>query len=136
MQTLNTLLPYLQFLAGSGSGWLASWLFDQLRDEILPLPTYPEWAARLLNVAVYRPLGARVTVFAFTALIAFGASIAVAFITGQPVLDVTDASIASLVAIVLGQVRHGVKTFPATIDVDLEGDHDERSTNTRADRLD
>jgi hypothetical protein len=92
MQTLNTLLPYLQFLAGSGSGWLASWLFDQLRDEILPLPTYPEWAARLLNVAVYRPLGARVTVFAFTALIAFGASIAVAFITGQPVLDVTDAS--------------------------------------------
>lgn len=128
MRTLTILLPYLQFLAGAGSGWLASWLFDQLRDDILPRPTYPVWLAHLINVAVYRPLGARVTVFVLTALIAIGASITVALITGQPVLDAADASIASLLAILLGQVRHGVKTFPLVVDVDLEGDNDARDS--------
>lgn len=129
MQTLTLLLPYLQFLAGAGSGWLASWLFDQLRDDCLTRPYWPLWASHTLDTVFYRPMGARITVFALTALIAVGAAIAVAYITGQPVLAAADAAIASLLAILLGQVRHGVQTFPDVIDIDLEGDDDARDSN-------
>lgn len=129
MQTLTTLLPYLQFLAGSGSGWAASWLFDRLRDDWLLRPTWPVWAAHALDTAFYKPMGARVSVFVLTALIAVLASLSAAAITGQPLDTAADTTIASLVAIVLGQVRHGVKTFPATIDVDLEGENDARDSN-------
>lgn len=122
-QTLTILLPYLQFLAGSGSGWVASWLFDQLRDDWLTRPYWPIWAAHFLDTAFYRPMGARISVFVLTALIAVGAAVAVAVITGQPALDAADTTIASLIAIVLGQLRHGVKTFPGVVSVDLEGDH-------------
>ncbi len=129
MQTLTILLPYLQFLAGSGSGWLASWLFDQLRDDILPRPVWPLWAAHTLDRLFYSPMGARISVWALTALIAVVAAITVAYITGQPRLAAADAALASLIAILLGQVRHGVKTFPNTVDIDLEGDDDARDSN-------
>jgi hypothetical protein len=129
MQTLTTILPYLQFLAGSGSGWAASWLFDRLRDDWLLRPTWPVWAAHALDTALYKPMGARVSVFVLTALIAVLASLGVAAITGQPVGLAADTAIASLLAIVLGQVRHGVKTFPTVVDVDLEGDSDARDSN-------
>jgi hypothetical protein len=121
--TFTILLPYLQFLAGSGSGWVASWLFDELRDDWLTVPTWPAWAAHILDAVVYRPMGARISVFVLTALIAVGASVGVAYITGQPIPGAADAALAATLAIVLGQVRHGVKTFPTVIDVDLEGDH-------------
>lgn len=131
-QTITILLPYLQFLAGSGSGWLASWLFDQLRDDWLTRPTWPVWAAHFLDAVFYKPMGARISVFVLTALIAVGASVAVAQLTGQPPLAAADTAIASLLAIVLGQVRHGVRVFPTVVDVDLEGDHD----GTETDRAD
>jgi hypothetical protein len=129
MQTLTILLPYLQFAAGSGSGWLASWLFDELRDDIIPALSWPNWAGHLINRAIYTPMGARVSTFVLTALIALGASIAVAYVTGQPPLDTADTVIASLLAILLGQVRHGVKTFANVVDIDLEGDDDARDSN-------
>ena len=129
MQTLTTLLPFLQLLAGSGSGWAASWLFDQLRDDWLTRPYWPRWAAHTLEVVFYAPMGARVTVFSLTALIAVLASVAVAAITNQPVVSAADATIASLLAILLGQVRHGVRTFPSVVDVELEGDEDARNSN-------
>ena len=128
-QTLTILLPYLQFLAGAGSGWLASWLFDQLRDDWLTRPYWPRWAAHSLDVAFYHPMGARVTVWVLTAGIALGAAISVAAITGQPILGAADTAIASLLAILLGQVRHGVKTFSAVIDIDLAGDDDGKNSN-------
>jgi hypothetical protein len=129
MQTLTLLLPYLQFLAGAGSGWLASWLFDQLRDDWLVRPVWPLWAAHTLDTVFYHPMGARITVWALTALIAVGASIAVAYITGQPALDAADTALASLLAILLGQVRHGVKTFPTVVDIDLEEKNDGNETD-------
>jgi hypothetical protein len=129
MQTLQTLLPYVQFLAGSGSGWLASWLFDRMRDDWLLRPTWPVWAAHTLDTLFYKPMGARVSVFVLTAAIAVLASLGAAAITGQPLGTAADTTIASLLAILLGQVRHGVRTFPATIDVDLEGEHDARDSN-------
>ncbi len=128
-QTLTILLPYLQFLAGSGSGWLASWLFDQLRDDWITRSAWPLWAAHSLDTIFYHPMGARISVWALTALIAVGAAISVAYIIGQPALDAADAALASLVAILLGQVRHGVKTFPNVVDIDLEGDDDARDSN-------
>ncbi len=129
MQTLTILLPYLQFLAGSGSGWLASWLFDQLRDDWLTRPVWPLWAAHSLDRLFYSPMGARISVWVLTALVSLGATIAVASITGQPTPQAVDAAFASLIAILLGQVRHGVKTFPNTVDIDLEGDGDARDSN-------
>src|SRR4051812_43739513 len=114
MQTLAILLPYLQLLAGSGSGWVASWLFDQLRDDWLIRPTWPVWAAHTLNTLLYRPMGARISVFVLTAVIAVLASLGVALITNQPALSAADAALASLIAILLGQVRHGVTTFSDT----------------------
>ncbi len=128
MQTLTILLPYLQFLVGSGSGWLASWLFDQLRDDWFTRPVWPLWAAHSLDELFYSPMGARISVWVLTALVSLGATIAVAAITGQPTPQAVDAALASLIAILLGQVRHGVKTFPNTVDIDLEGDDDARSS--------
>jgi hypothetical protein len=128
MAHITLLLPYLQCLAGSSSGWLASWLFDQLRDDWLTRPTWPLWAAHSLDRLFYRPMGARVSVFVLTALIAGLVCLAVAAVTGEPARGSLD-TIASLLAIILGQVRHGVKTFPSVIDVALEGDHDARDSN-------
>lgn len=122
--TITAILPYLQFLAGSGSGWAASWLFDQLRDDWLTRPYWPAWAARFLEVAFYHPLGARATVFVLTAIVAVSASVGVALITGQPLDSAADTTIASLIAILLGQMRHAHVSFPS-ISVDLEGGNNE-----------
>jgi hypothetical protein len=82
--------------------------------------------AKAIDTAFYRPMGARITVFWLTALGALGASGAVAYLTGQPVAGPAHVV---LFAILLGQVRHGIHTFPLMIDVDLEGDDDARDSN-------
>lgn len=103
MQSLNALLPYLGWLAGAGSGLVASWLFDQIRDNA----AMPERLYLFLHTAAY----ARYISMALSVLIALAAVSAAALIEGRPVLAAVDTTLAAIIA---AQVRHAALYLPNT----------------------
>lgn len=103
MQSLNALLPFLGWLAGAGSGLLASWLFDHIRDN----PAMPGRLYLFLHTAAY----ARYISMALSVLIALVAVALAATIEGRPVLNTVDAALAAIIA---AQIRHAVLYLPST----------------------
>lgn len=124
LQSIESLIPFLQFLAGAGAGIVGAWLFDQLRDRLeddSPL-------AFLLA-----PFYARIAVMLFTFLIGTGASVALAFITGADVPGVLDASVAGFLSLVAAQLTHAItslpKTPPEVIYVEFEESNGDKDTH-------
>lgn len=106
MQTLTLILPYLKFLAGAGSGWLASLLFEWLRVRGTP------GRGGILDTALYSPRMARYSVWVLSALIALPAAALVAFIEGQDTLQAVDAALAILLGTLFSQIRHAQAALP------------------------
>lgn len=101
------LIDLLTFLAtAAGSGWLASRLFNALRD-LIPRPTAVEWvdAPRLAQFGwslLYAPAYVRVTVFVLAAVIAALASFWLDLLAGRDALAALDAA----AAIIASQLIH------------------------------
>ena len=103
MQTLDALLPILSWLTGAGAGWLASWLFDALRNDVLPDGRLVAW--------LLAPRHARYASMALAILISIAATAGIALIQGAPVLSAVDAALAGLIA---SQVRHARMSLPGS----------------------
>lgn len=107
-QTLSTLLPWLNTLAGGGGGIVASWFFDQIRSGFpMDDPYTPPW----LNGALYAPRYARLSVLLLSAVISVLASVAVAIITTGDWPGALDAAFATALSGVASQIWHG-RTLP------------------------
>jgi hypothetical protein len=105
------LIELLTPIAAGGSGWLASWLFDQARTAV-SRPTPATWnhsttAQRLAWRLLYHPRGAHFTNLALASLIGFGASVAVAWLSGEDIAIAADEAInVFLIAPAASYVRH------------------------------
>lgn len=102
-QTLAVLVPWLQFLAGGGSGVLASWMFDRLRAS-RPLETIP--AGHWLATALYAPRYARLIVLVLGAVVSVAATVLVALLTAGDLPAVLDSAVAAAVSGVASQLTH------------------------------
>lgn len=104
MESLRSLTPLLSWLAGAGAGWLASWLFDRIREDL----TLPEGVEAWL----YTPRYARYASIALAVFISIAATAGIALIEGAPVLNAVDAALAGLIA---AQIRHARLSLPGPV---------------------
>jgi hypothetical protein len=107
----ETLIELLTLIAAGGSGWMASWLFDQARTAV-PRPTPATWnhsptAQRLAWRLLYHPRAAQFTNLALAAALGFGASVGVAWLSGEDIATAADEAISVFfLAPALSYVRH------------------------------
>lgn len=104
LQSIEALVPLLQFLAGTGAGVAASYLFDWLRANL------PDGSVLAF---LYAPRYARLTVLALTFGIGTAASVLLAWATGAPLPEALDAAVAGFLSLVAAQVTHALQSLPS-----------------------
>lgn len=111
METLTTLLPYLDWAAGAGAGVLASFTFDWLRATVTPSDRWPAWLYGTLYTARY----ARYINIALAIVFGVAAASAAALIRSEPVASAADATLAAMIGSLITHARRSLPTEPLAI---------------------
>jgi hypothetical protein len=107
----DNLIALLTLIASGGSGWIASWAFDQARAAI-SRPTRRHWVVarwhkQLVWRLLYHPRVAQIVNVALAAVLGFAASVAAAWLSGEDVQAAIEAAInVFFLAPALSYVRH------------------------------
>jgi hypothetical protein len=123
-QTTTTTTELLTWLAGPGTGIVASLLFDQMRAWF-PRPTRQQWhrvwpLQRLLWTALHAPAYAQWTAPGLAACIGIVATTTLTALQGGDVLQTLDIAIAGLVAGAFSLLTHESRKRSPRID--MQGD--------------
>jgi hypothetical protein len=120
METTGTpeaLIQLFTYVASGGAGWIASWLFDQLRATT-PMPTTAAWHAagplrRAYWSALYNRRAAHVVNAALAAAIGFVAAALASWLSGADLIDAIDSAAAAFIlAPLLSYMRHRHTNLP------------------------
>lgn len=106
MQSLNALLPLLDWIVGGGFGVLASLAFDRIRAACSASGT-PDWIWQTLFTARY----ARYINVALAIVFGVASASLAAYVRGEPVTSAADAMLASMIA---SLIRHAQISLPTT----------------------
>jgi hypothetical protein len=107
----DTTIAMLTLIASGGSGWLASWLFDQLRI-LISMPTRQQWQdgtwqQRLIWQLIYHPRSAQVINLVLASVFGFVASVAAAWLSGEDMRIAVDTAVNTFfLAPALSYLRH------------------------------
>lgn len=110
MQTLQALLPFLDWITGIGAGILASLVFDRLRAAA-GAPGTPAWLYDPLYTARY----ARYINILLALIFGVAAASLAALIRGEPVGSAADSMLASMIGSLWLHAKRSLPTEPLVL---------------------